>query len=64
MTGKPSLPVDEAEIEEEQQCRSNIYCATNYHRSCFFCVDFIYANYARERKFAYRISSNSLRAVY
>ena len=23
-----------------------------YHRSCFFCVDFIYANYARERKFA------------
>ena len=22
-----------------------------YHRSCFFCVDFIYANYARERKF-------------
>ena len=28
----------------------NDYC--NYRRSCFFCVDFIYANYARERKFA------------
>ena len=23
-----------------------------YHRRCFFCVDFIYANYVRERKFA------------
>ena len=23
-----------------------------YHRSWFFCVDFIYANYAREREFA------------
>ena len=32
--------------------RLHTYDIYIYRRSCFFLVDFIYANYARERKFA------------
>ena len=34
------------------KCYEGLLYSITYHRSFFFCVDFIYVNYARERKFA------------